>query len=424
MERKITNDLLKWKREVGRKPLLVYGNKQIGKTYSVIDFGERYYKTISYFNASNNRELLEIMRNERTIDKIIFKLSLLNGETILKEDTLIIIDNVNDIDIVNGIKKFGKNENDYHIIMITSLKENLLNFKGEELQYRYMFPVDFEEYLKAVGNNELIDFIKNSYKNNKPIPFHNVAMELFENYVLTGGMPEVVVASLNNESDLKIKMVQQKILDTYKKELLNINNFIDISRANEVLDVIPYQLKKPNKKFQYGLMKNGGRSKDYDKAVEFLNVNGLIQKCYKVSNVKAPLSKEKDNDSFKIYLNDTGILAMMMNLSRIKFLTDDKSKHVLYENMVANSIGSCGYNLYYYQSDGKAEVPFLIQSRNGKVIAVEIVNKNMSKSKSLTLVMNKFELTDAIRVTEDNFSIKKGIRYIPIYALFCMKDNL
>ena len=132
MERKITNVLLKWKREVGRKPLLVYGNKQIGKTYSVIDFGERYYKTISYFNASNNRELLEIMRNERTIDKIIFKLSLLNGETILKEDTLIIIDNVNDIDIVNGIKKFGKNENDYHIIMITSLKENLLNFKGEE----------------------------------------------------------------------------------------------------------------------------------------------------------------------------------------------------------------------------------------------------------------------------------------------------
>lgn len=424
MERKITNDLLKWKRETGRKPLLIYGNKQIGKTYSAIDFGEKYYKTIAYFNASNNRELLEIMRNERTIDKIIFKLSLLNGETILKEDTLIIIDNVNDEDIVKGIKKFGKTENDYHIIFITSLKENLLKFKGEELQYKYMFPVDFEEYLKAIGNNELIDFIKNSYKNNKPIPFHNVAMELFEDFALTGGLPEVITASLNNESDLKIKMIQQKILDSYKKELLNIDNFIDIVRANEVLDIIPYQLKKTNKKFQYGLMKNGGRSKDYDRCLEFLNLNGLVQKCYKVTNIKAPLSKEKDTDSFKLYLNDTGILAMMMNLSRIKFLTDNQSKYILYENMVANSIGNCGYNLYYYQSEGKAEVPFLIQSRTGVIMPVEIVNKNMSKSKSLSLIMSKFNLTEAIRVTEDNFSYKKGIRYIPIYALFCLKDSI
>lgn len=424
MERKITNDLLKWKREIGRKPLLIYGNKQIGKTYSAIDFGEKYYKTISYFNASNNRELLEIMRNERTIDKIIFKLSLLNGETILKDDTLIIIDNVNDEDIVKGIKKFGKNENDYHIIFITSLKENLLKFKGEELQYKYMFPVDFEEYLKAIGNNELIELIKTSYKNNKPIPFHNVAMELFEDFVMTGGLPEVVTASINNQSDLKIKMIQQKILDGYKKELLNINNFIDIVRANEVLDIIPYQLKKSNKKFQYGLMKDGGRSKDYDKSLEFLNVNGLVQKCYKVTDVKAPLSKVKDADSFKLYLNDTGLLAMMMNLSRIKFLTDNASKYILYENMVANSIGNCGYNLYYYQSEGKAEVPFLIQTRSGMIMPVEIVNKNMSKSKSLTLIMNRFELKEAIRVTEDNFSYKKGIRYIPIYALFCMKDGI
>lgn len=424
MERKITNDLLKWKKDSQRKPLLIYGNKQIGKTYSCIDFGEKYYNTVAYFNADNNRELLEIMRNERTIDKIIFKLSLLNGETILKNDTLIIIDNVNDEDIVKGIKKFGKTENEYHIIFITSLKENLIKFKGEELQYKYMFPVDFEEYLRATENHEIIDFIKNSYKTNKPIPFHNVAMDLFEDFVLTGGLPEVVVAFINKESDLKIKMILEKILDTYKKELLNINSLIDIVRANEVLDVIPYQLKKANKKFQYGLMKNGGRSKDYDRALEFLNVNGLVQKCYKISNVVAPLSKEKDVDSFKLYLNDTGLLAMMMNLNKIKFLTDNVSKYILYENIVANSIGSCGYNLYYYQSDGKAEVPFLIQSRSGKIMPIEIVNKNMSKSKSLALVMKKFELTEAIRVCEDNFSMKKGIKYIPIYALFCMKDNI
>lgn len=424
MERKIMNDLLKWKRDESRKPLLIYGNKQIGKTYTAIEFGETYYKTVAYVNCENNREVYDIFSKERTIEKIIFKLSLFLGETILKEDTLIILDNVGDAEIVKGVKKFGKEKSGYPIIMITSLKENLLQFKGEELQYKYMFPVDFEEYLKAVGNVELIDFIKTSYKNKKSMPFHSVAMELFEDYCLTGGLPEIIDAHLKGESDLKLRMRKNKILDTYRKELLSIPSFIDIIRADEVLQVLPYQLMKSNKKFQYGLMKNGGRSKDYASALEFLNVNGLVQKCYKVADIKPPLSKVKDVDSFKLYLNDTGLLADMMHLSRIQFLTDNVSKYILYENMVANSIVSCGYNLYYYQSEGKAEVPFLIQTRSGKVIPVEIVNKNMAKSKSLALVMNRFGLTEAIRITEDNFSMKKNVFYIPIYALFCLKDSL
>lgn len=424
MERKITADLLKWKRDTARKPLLIFGNKQIGKTYTALEFGEKEYKIVVYINCENNQVVTDIFSNERTIDKIIFKLSLFVGETILKNDTLIILDNVNDSEIVKGIKKFGKEQNDYHIIFITSLKQNLLQFKGEELQYRNMFPMDFEEYLRAVGNLELIDFIKTSFKNKKSMPFHQIAMEYFENYCLTGGLPEVVVASINGESDFKLRARQQKILDTYKKELLAIPNFIDIIRADDVLNVIPYQLQKQNKKFQYGLMRNGGRSKDYDKALEFLNVNGLVHKCYKVSEIKAPLSKVKDTDSFKLYLNDTGLLASQMHLSRLKFLTDNTSKYILYENMVANSIMSCGYNLYYYQSEGKAEVPFLVQSRTGKILPIEIVNKNMSKSKSLSLIMSRFDLSEAVRVTEDNFSIKKGIFYVPIYACFCLRDYL
>lgn len=424
MERKIMDDLLKWKRDSNRKPLLIYGNKQIGKTYTALEFGEKEYKTVAYVNCENNPVVCDIFSKERTIDKIIFKLSLFLGETIFKDDTLIILDNVNDDEIVKGIKKFGKEVTPYHILFITSLKENLLRFKGEELQYRYMFPMDFEEYLRATANFELIDYIKESYKNRKSMPFHNNAMELFENFCLTGGLPEIVQASIDGESDLKLRMRQGKILDTYKKEFLGISNYIDVSRANDVLNILPYQLMKPNRKFQYGLMRNGGRSKDYDKALEFLNINGLVQKCYKVSKIEAPLSKVKDSDSFKLYLNDTGLLAHMMHLSRLKFLTDNTSKYILYENMVANSIFSCGYNLYYYQSEGKAEVPFLVQTRAGKIIPIEIVNKNMAKSKSLTLVMNKFSLTDAIRITEDNFSVKKGVFYVPIYAVFCLKNSL
>lgn len=424
MERKITSDLLKWKKDTERKPLLIYGNKQIGKTYSAIDFGEKEYKTVAYINSDNNLELLNIMSKERTIDKIVMKLSLLVGEPILKNDTLIIIDNVTNEEIVKGIKKFGKEQNDYHIIFITSNKDKLPIFKGEELQYKYMFEMDFEEYLRAVGNVELIDFIKTSYRNNKPMPFHNIALDYYEEYLMTGGFPEAIQAFLNKESDLKLRMIHEKIWDCYKKELLNIDNLIDISRANDVLNILPYQLLKPNRKFQYGLMRTGGRSKDYEKALDFLSTNGIVYKCHKISEVKPPLSKCKDAESFKLYLNDTGLLFMMMHLSKIKLFNDNNLKYILYENSVANSIISCGYNLYYYQSDGKAEVPFVVQTRAGKIIPVEIVNKNISKAKSLSLFMSKFNITEAIRFTEDNFSMKKGIKYVPIYASFCLKENL
>ena len=424
MERKIYSDLLKWKKDINRKPLLIYGNKQIGKTYTTIEFGEKEYKTVAYINTSNNQQLLSIMQKERTIDKIIARLSILVGETILKNDTLIILDNVIDEDIVKAVKKFGKEANDYHIIMITSLKEKLLSFKGEELQYKYMFAMDFEEYLRAVGNIELIDFIKTSYRNNKPMPFHNIAMDYYEEYLMTGGLPESIQANINKETDLKVRIIHEKQLDCYKEQLLYMDNLIDISRANEVLNILPYQLLKPNRKFQYGLMRTGGRSKDYEKAIEFLTNNGIIYKCHKISEVKPPLSKCKDPESFKLYLNDTGILFMMMHLSKIKLFTDDNLKYILYENNLADTIVSCGYNLYYYQSDGKAEVPFVVQTRAGKVIPIEIVNKNLSKAKSLSLFMSKFDITEAIRFTEDNFSIKKGIKYVPIYAAFCLKENL
>lgn len=424
MERKITSDLLKWKRDASRKPLLIYGNKQIGKTYTAIEFGEKEYKTVAYVNSDNNIELLNIVRKERTIDKIIMKLSLLVGEAILKNDTLIIIDNVMDEDIVKAIKKFGKEENDYHIIMITSSKEKLNIFKGEELQYKYMFGMDFEEYLHAINNVELIDFIKTSYRNNKPMPFHNIALDHYEEYLITGGFPEVVQAFINKESDLKLRMIQEKIWDCYKKELLNIDNLIDITRANDVLNILPYQLLKSNHKFQYGLMRTGGRSKDYENALQYLSQNAIVYKCHKISEVKPPLSKCRDLESFKLYLNDTGLLFMLMHLSKIKLFTDNNLKYILYENNIANSIVSCGYNLYYYQSDGKAEVPFVIQTRAGKIIPIEIVNKNISKAKSLTLFMSKFNISEAIRFTDDNFSLKKGIKYVPIYASFCLKENL
>ena len=424
MKRKIEDNLLKWKKDVNRRPLMIYGNKQVGKTYSVLKFGEEYYKNVVYFNTENNIDIYKIFKRERTIDRIITHLSMLAAETILEEDTLIVFDNLNDAEIVNGIKVFGRNRHNYHIILITSLKENLKRFKGEEFQYRMMTNVDFEEYLIAINNAQLIDFIKTSFKNNEPMPFHSLALEYFDDYLATGGMPEAVELSINNKNHLLLNSVYDKVMDTYKKELSSLDNLIDITRSIEVLDSVPFQLQKPNKKFQYGLIKTGGRSKDYEKAINFLYNNGFVYKSHKISKVKSPLSSCKDLDNFKLYLNDTGILFSKMYLNKNKFLTDNRIKYTIIENMIAITLVNAGYNLYYYQSEGKAEVNFVVQTRIGKIIPIEIVNKNMSKAKSLTLFMNKFDIKEAVRVTEDNFSIKKGVKYIPTYALFCLSDIL
>ena len=419
MERKIMNDLLRWKRDDNRRPLLLYGNKQVGKTYTVLEFGAKEYKSCAYFNCENNLELLEMIKKESSIDKIILKLSMLSGEQILKQDSLLVFDNVEDIEVVRMVKRIGKEQNAYHVIMITSSKDNLNQFKSEELQFKYMFALDFEEYLKAIKQEQLIEFIKDSYKNNKPMPFHNIALDYYENYMMTGGYPEAVATSLTSDQPQALAMVHQKILDLYPKEFMRQEQLIDMTRALEVFRIVPYQLVKPNKKFQYGLMRMGSRAKEYFQAIDFLSNNSYLNRCYKITEVKAPLSKNKDPESFKLYAPDTGLLFHMLHLSKIRYLGDDRFKYIIYENALASSILAGGYSLYYYQSEGKAEISFVVQTRT-----IELVNKNVAKAKSLTLFMNKFDIHEAIRVTEDNFSMKKGVKYIPIYATFCLKDNL
>ncbi len=421
MERKIYNDLVLWKKNM-KKPLLLYGAKQVGKTYSVLEFAKKNYKNIVYFNTNNYKELLDILKREKSPEKIIFKLSVLSGETIFEEDTLIIFDNVNDPYIVKAIKLFGGDNNLYHIIMITSKKENLNKFKGEELYFKAMYPLDFEEFLVNADKRQLVDFIKSSYINNTPMPFHQLAFDLYNDFLITGGYPEVVSAYLKGADYILLDSIKQKIIDTIKKETIEVYNLIDVQRSNEVLNSLPYQLLKENKKFQYGNIKKGSRSKDYETSINYLGMNQLIHRSFKLNDVKSPLSSYRDPESFKLYPNDVGLLYTMMHLNKMKFITDNDIRKTLIENNVANTLVNLGYNLYYYQSEGKTEISFVIQNRLGNIIPIEIVNMNLTKAKALSMFMTKFKVNNPIRLTEDNFSKKKNIKYIPLYATFCLKD--
>ncbi len=423
MERKIEKYYYKWKNDIIRKPLVLYGAKQIGKTFSVLSFGKKEYKNVIYFNTDNNLALLNLFKKERSPEKIVLNLSLLSGETILKDDSLVILDNVVDNNIIKVLKMFGSEHSKYHIIAITSKKEKLSEFKGEELQFKAMSSMDFEEYLWARGEKSLSELIKESFYNKRTCPFHKVALDFFHDYIETGGFPEIVIASIDGKSNYELSALKQKILDIYKKEIALASNLIDITRGIEVLDSLPEQLKKANKKFQYGLIGTGKRSKEYEKSITHLVNNQIVYRSYKVQTIKSPLSACKEKDSFKLYAPDEGLLYMMLHLNRKQFLIDENMKEILYENHIAKTIADGGFSLYYYQSGGKAEVNFVVQNRMGQIIPIELTIKSNSKAKSLSVFMKKFTVTQAYRVTENNFSTKKEVRYIPIYAMFCLKDN-
>ena len=423
MERKIDLFYQKWKKDIIRKPLIVYGPRQIGKTFSALEFGKKEYKNTVYFNTQNYKELVELFKKERSIEKIILNLSLLSGETILKDDTLIIFDNVSNIDIIKGLKVFGSEHSKYNIISIITTKDNLSKFKGEELQFKAMTAMDFEEFLIAKDERSLANLIRESFEKRKTNPFHKVALELFEEFLETGGLPEVVEASLNGKYGYELDAIKQKIIDVYKKEVALNTTLIDIPRGLEVLDSIPSQLKKDNKKFQYGLMGSGKRAKEYESTINYLVNNQLVYRSYKVKTIKSPLSSCKEPDSFKLYGADDGLLYTALHLNKKIFLSDENIKEVLYENHLARTLTEAGYSLYYYQSDGKAEVNFVIQNRNGQIIPIELTTKTNSKAKSLAVFMKKFTVTQSYRITENNFSTKKDIRYIPIYAVFCLNET-
>ena len=202
--------------------------------------------------------------------------------------------------------------------------------------------------------------------------------------------------------------------------LLSSEGLLTEENIIKIINSIPSQLMKDNKKFQYGVIKKGGRSKDYDDVINLLANNNIISRSYRVTDVKSPLLTNKDSDCFKVYYNDVGLLYTLLHMNKARLMNNDDLRRILIENNIANSISSWGYSLYYYQSEGKAEVSFIIQNRNGKIIPIELVNKRLVKAKSLSLLLSKYEIEDSFKITEENFSRKKNVYSVPVYAIFCL----
>lgn len=422
MERKIIDDLLKWKRDSINKPFFLYGARQIGKTYSVLEFGKKFYKNIAYFNTDKNYELYSLLDKEKVLDKLVSKLSLMCGESIFPDDTLIVFDNCNEDKMIKGLKIFGQENSPYNTVIIGSNRIAITKNRVEEYYYRTMSTMDFFEFLSNTDKIQLIDFIKDSFDNNTPMPFHQMALDTYYEYLITGGFPEVVNAYLDGASDHEVESIKRKILDVYRSEYSLYENGTELVKCEDIINALPISLIKENKKFQYGLIRKGARSKEYEDSINNLVANGILNRSFRINDVKSPLLSVRDAESFKLYFNDVGLLYTSLFLNKQKFLMDYDIRRSLIENEVANSLIRLGYNLYYYQSDGKAEISFIVQDRNGKIMPIEVVNMKLTKAKAMSLFTNKFEIKECIRLTEDNFSKKKDVRFIPIYAACYLKE--
>lgn len=428
MKRKIVNWLLTWKNSKDRKPLILQGARQVGKTYSVLNFGKDYYKTTAYFNFENNVELANVFNRDLNPERIIKELSAWSGQSIIKGDTLIFFDEIQACErALTSLKYFNENANDYHIIAAGSLLGVAVNrerysFPVGKVDFNTLYPLDFEEFLLALGEESLIDLIKDYYHNNMQFPYHDIAMDLYKTYLVTGGMPAAVKEYIEKRDFNFVLATQKNINDSYIADMAKYATANETTKIMAAFNSIPAQLAKDNKKFQYKLIKSGARAYDYDTPLDWLKASGVIIKCNKCNEGKLPLSAYTDFNSFKVYMTDTGLLCSKFGIPANAVLVDTPSfngfKGALTENYIAFSLIAKGYVPYYWESNGQAEVDFLIQDSDGNIIPIEVKAAENVRAKSLNQFIKKYTPPYSIRISGKNFGFENGIKSVPLYAAF------
>lgn len=428
MKRKIMKWLVDWKNSSNRKPLILQGARQVGKTYSALIFGKKYYDSVVYFNFENNSELIKIFERDLEPERIIRELSINSGKSIFKEKTLIFFDEIQACErALTSLKYFNENANEYHIIAAGSLLGVAVNreqysFPVGKVDLKTLYPLDFEEFLMAVNEEKLIELIKESFEKNIELSMHNKAMDLYKTYLVVGGMPAVVKEYIDKKDFDFVLATQKSINDSYVADMAKYATPHETTRIMATFNSIPAQLAKENKKFQYKVIKSGARAHEYETPVEWLRTSGVILKCTKCNEGKLPLAAYSDFNSFKVYITDTGLLCSKFGIPANAVLSDSIAfndfKGALTENYVCFSLNANGYIPYYWESKGSAEVDFLIQDKDGYIIPIEVKAAEHVRAKSLQQYIKKYQPKYAIRVSGKNFGFENGIKSIPLYATF------
>ena len=430
MEREIIKDLIKWKESKNRKPLIIHGARQVGKTYIVKQFGKKYYDNVIYVNFETNQELSSQISDSIAAKYIINKLELFYGEKILPGKTLIFFDEIQANErALTSLKYFYEDAKEYHVIAAGSLLGVAINresysFPVGKVQMINMYPLSFKEFLIAIGRENLIDEIKTHFDKNERMDkmIHELCLKLYRTYLIIGGMPEAVQTYLTEEKVISVIDIQSEILESYERDMTKYTDNNLSNRIISAFDSIPVQLAKDNQKFQYKVVSKGGTSSIFGEAILWLKNSGIVNQVYKTS-AELPLEMHKDLSSFKLYMSDVGLF---VNKARYPLYQIDLSSQPtmiamgpLTEHYVANELRVKGYDIYYWESNGKAELDFVIQ-KNIDIIPIEVKTSTHTKARSLDLYMQMYKPDYAIRISEKNFGFENNIKSVPFYAVFCI----
>lgn len=431
MERKIIEALKRWKACPKRMPLLLGGARQVGKTYTALTFGKQYYKNTAYFNMEDSSEIISIFERDLDPARIVSELSVKLGEAIYPDDTLIIFDEIQACErALTSLKYFCEKAPQYHIIAAGSLlgvalKREKYSFPVGKVDMMTLYPLDFEEFLWATGHEKLCAMIQDSFSGFTPLSLHDTALDLYKTYLVVGGMPKAVSEYVETKDFDFVTAAQKSLNDAYIADMAKYATPQDTTRIMAAWGSVPAQLSKENHKFQYKVIKSGARAYEYETAIDWLKAAGMVNICTRVREGKMPLAAFADNDSFKLYMMDTGLLCSKFSIAANVVLHSPHSfdgfKGALAENYIMQALTVNGFEPFYWSSPGKAELDFVIQDRSGNILPLEGKSADNVKAKSLRTFVSLYEPPYAIRVSAKNFGFENNIKSIPLYALFCLK---
>lgn len=428
MERLLMDKLLQWKNSTYRKPLILKGVRQVGKTWILKEFGRRYYENTAYFNFDENMEYKQFFETTKEVDRILQNLMLASGQKILPEKTLIIFDEVQDCpNVINAMKYFCENAPEYHIVCAGSLLGIALakpsSFPVGKVNFMQIDPMTFTEFLLANGDENLVSYL-NSINTIEPIPdaFYNPLYEKLKMYYVTGGMPEPVLM-WTKERD--VKAMQEAlfgIINAYERDFAKHPDISEFPKISMIWKSIPSQLARENKKFIYKVVKEGARAREYEDALQWLVDARLVHKVYRSTAPGLPISAYDDLSAFKIYLVDVGLLRRLAQLAPTAFGEGNRLftefKGALSENYVLQTLVTQFEVMprYWSQNNPPYEVDFIIQREND-IFPVEVKAELNTKSRSLKKYVELFgdKIKLRIRFSMDNLKLDEDVLNIPLF---------
>lgn len=425
MERSIYSSLKKWKESPTRKPLILQGARQVGKTYILKEFGAREYSEVVYINCDDNNDM-QNMFVDYDVDRIIRSMSAISGVSIKPSTTLLILDEIQEVERgLASLKYFCEKAPEYHVAVAGSLLGITLHegtsFPVGKVDMLYMYPMDFEEFLLAMGKEQLVELLRsNSWATLTPL--RGMLTELLRQYYFVGGMPEAVKTYVERGDIWEVRSIHSKIIDAYRNDMSKHVPKQQVQRINMVWNSIPSQLARDNKKFIYGALRKGARANDFEIAIQWLVDSGLVHKVHRISKPVVPLKFYEDMASFKLFLLDCGLLGALSETPPEQILIGDnvfeEYKGAFTENYVLQQLKSLPHTfVYYYSNDNSTlEIDFVVQ-HDAHIIPIEVKAEENLRAKSLRQFVTDNAGLHGVRFSMSDYREQDWLTNVPLWAV-------